>query len=98
MVSPSCLSTRAAPALITIAMCRAKPAVAGTVPHLLCDLADGSRREGVISGSEVDAVDDDALRVVRLERCIRAFAHVDNPTLANEFIFDWIASRIGVET
>jgi dienelactone hydrolase len=24
--------------------------------------------------------------------------HADNPTLANEFIFDWIASRIGVET
>ena len=27
-----------------------------------------------------------------------AQGHVDNPTLANEFIFDWIASRIGVET
>jgi pimeloyl-ACP methyl ester carboxylesterase len=23
--------------------------------------------------------------------------HIDNPTLANEFIFDWIASRVGVE-
>jgi hypothetical protein len=27
-----------------------------------------------------------------------AQGHVDNPALANEFIFDWIASRIGVET
>lgn len=27
-----------------------------------------------------------------------AQGHVDNPTLANEFIFDWIASRIGVDT
>lgn len=26
-----------------------------------------------------------------------AQAHADNPTLANEFIFDWIASRLGVE-
>jgi hypothetical protein len=22
--------------------------------------------------------------------------HVDNPTLANEFIFDWVATRLGI--
>jgi len=28
----------------------------------------------------------------------RSYPTIDNPTLANEFIFGWIASRIGVET
>jgi Esterase FrsA-like len=41
---------------------------------------------------------DVTLKIFECAETAAAQGHVDNPTLANEFIFDWIASRIGVET
>ena len=35
------------------------------------------------------------LKVFKRSETAAAQGHVDNPTLANEFIFDWIASRLG---
>ena len=38
---------------------------------------------------------DFTLKIFERAETAAAQGHVDNPTLANEFIFDWIASRIG---
>ena len=40
---------------------------------------------------------DITLKVFETAETAATQGHVDNPTLANEFIFDWIASRVGVE-
>jgi hypothetical protein len=34
------------------------------------------------------------LKIFRQDETGAAQGHADNPTLANEFIFDWIASRL----
>jgi dienelactone hydrolase len=38
---------------------------------------------------------DVTLKIFTSEETAAAHAHADNPTLANEFIFDWIAARLG---
>ena len=40
---------------------------------------------------------DITLKVFETAETAATQGHIDNPTLANEFIFDWIASRVGVE-
>ena len=40
---------------------------------------------------------DVTLKLFNSQETAAAQGHTDNPTLANEFIFDWIASRLGVE-
>jgi dienelactone hydrolase len=39
---------------------------------------------------------DVTLKIFTCEETAVAQGHVDNPTLANEFIFDWIAARLGL--
>ncbi len=39
---------------------------------------------------------DVTLKIFTCEETAVAQGHADNPTLANEFIFDWIAARLGV--
>jgi hypothetical protein len=39
---------------------------------------------------------DVTLKIFSCEETAAAQGHVDNPTLANEFIFDWIAARLGL--
>jgi dienelactone hydrolase len=39
---------------------------------------------------------DVTLKVFTCEETASAQGHADNPTLANEFIFDWVAARIGI--
>jgi dienelactone hydrolase len=39
---------------------------------------------------------DVALKIFTGEETAAAQGHADNPTLANEFIFDWVASRLGI--
>jgi dienelactone hydrolase len=51
------------------------------------ELYDGLRAEGR----------DVTLKIFTSEETASAQGHADNTTLANEFIFDWIASRLGVE-
>lgn len=36
------------------------------------------------------------LKIFTRDETAASQAHLDNPTLANEFIFDWIASRLGI--
>jgi hypothetical protein len=36
------------------------------------------------------------LKIFAVSETAAMQAHVDNPTLANEYIFDWIASRLGI--
>lgn len=50
------------------------------------ELYDGLKGEGR----------DVALKIFTSEETAAAQGHVDNPTLANEFIFDWVASRLGI--
>lgn len=38
---------------------------------------------------------DVTLRVFTAEETAAAQSHADNPSLANEYIFDWLASRLG---
>jgi hypothetical protein len=38
------------------------------------------------------------LRIFTVDETAAAQGHADNPTLANEFIFDWVASRLGICT
>jgi dienelactone hydrolase len=46
---------------------------------------------------ELEAEGRDAtLKVFTSEETATAQGHVDNPTLANEFIFDWVAARLGI--
>ena len=52
----------------------------------LRELHDGLRRDGR----------DIALKIFTSDETAAAQGHADNPTLANEFIFDWIASRLGI--
>ena len=40
---------------------------------------------------------DVTLKIFTSEETAAAQGHADNTTLANEFIFDWIASRLGIE-
>lgn len=40
---------------------------------------------------------DVSLKIFSSEETAAAQGHADNTTLANEFIFDWIASRLGIE-
>jgi len=40
---------------------------------------------------------DVTLKIFTCEETAVAQGHVDNPTLANEFIFDWIADRLGLK-
>ena len=37
------------------------------------------------------------LKVFSSEETAAAQGHADNPTLANEYIFDWIASRLRID-
>ena len=39
---------------------------------------------------------DVTLKIFGVSETAAMQAHVDNPTLANEYIFDWIASRLGI--
>jgi dienelactone hydrolase len=39
---------------------------------------------------------DVTLKIFSCEETAAAQGHADNPTLANEFIFDWIAARLGI--
>jgi dienelactone hydrolase len=39
---------------------------------------------------------DVTLKIFAADETAAMQAHVDNPTLANEYIFDWIASRLGI--
>jgi pimeloyl-ACP methyl ester carboxylesterase len=39
---------------------------------------------------------DVTLKIFAVSETASMHAHVDNPTLANEYIFDWIASRLGI--
>jgi dienelactone hydrolase len=39
---------------------------------------------------------DATLKIFTCEETAAAQGHADNPTLANEFIFDWVAGRLGV--
>jgi dienelactone hydrolase len=39
---------------------------------------------------------DVTLKIFAVSETAAMQAHVDNPTLANEYIFDWIASRLGI--
>jgi dienelactone hydrolase len=41
---------------------------------------------------------DVTLKIFTSEETAAIHAHADNPTLANEFIFDWIAARLGSKT
>ena len=50
------------------------------------ELYDGLKRDGR----------DVALKIFTSEETAAAQGHADNPTLANEFIFDWVASRLGI--
>jgi dienelactone hydrolase len=50
------------------------------------ELYDGLKRDGR----------DVALKIFTCEETAAAQGHADNPTLANEFIFDWLASRLGI--
>jgi hypothetical protein len=36
------------------------------------------------------------LKIFTAEETASAQAHTDNPTLANEFIFDWIGAHLGL--
>ena len=38
--------------------------------------------------------DDVTLKIFERAETAAAQGHLDNPTLANEFIFDWIAARL----
>jgi hypothetical protein len=38
-----------------------------------------------------------ALKIFRGSETAASQGHLDNPTLANEYIFDWIANRLGVD-
>jgi dienelactone hydrolase len=49
------------------------------------DMVEGLRAEGC----------DVMLKIFTAEETAAAQAHEDNPTLANEFIFDWIGERLG---
>jgi hypothetical protein len=40
---------------------------------------------------------DITMKVFERAETAAAQGHIDNPTLANEFIFDWIASRLGTD-
>jgi hypothetical protein len=40
---------------------------------------------------------DVTLKIFERAETAAAQGHIDNPTLANEFIFDWIASRVGAD-
>jgi hypothetical protein len=37
------------------------------------------------------------LKIFTSEETAAAQGHADNTTLANEYIFDWIASRLGID-
>lgn len=50
------------------------------------ELYDGLKRDGR----------DIALKIFTSDETAAAQGHADNPTLANEFIFDWVASRLGI--
>ncbi|WP_291696320.1 S9 family peptidase [Bradyrhizobium sp.] len=39
---------------------------------------------------------DVTLKIFTIDETAAAQGHADNPTLANEFIFDWVASRLGI--
>jgi hypothetical protein len=39
---------------------------------------------------------DVTLKIFSCEETAAAQGHADNPTLANEFIFDWLAARLGI--
>jgi hypothetical protein len=39
---------------------------------------------------------DVTLRMFTSAETAAAQAHADNPTLANEYIFDWVATRLGI--
>jgi hypothetical protein len=39
---------------------------------------------------------DVTLRIFTSDETAAAQGHADNTTLANEFIFDWLASRLGI--
>ena len=39
---------------------------------------------------------DVTLKIFTNTETAAAQGHADNPTLANEYIFDWIASRLGI--
>jgi dienelactone hydrolase len=43
-----------------------------------------------------DGGGDVTLKIFAVSETAAMQAHVDNPTLANEYIFDWIASRLGI--
>jgi len=36
------------------------------------------------------------LKIFTSEETAAAQGHADNPTLANEFIFDWVAGHLGI--
>ena len=39
---------------------------------------------------------DITLKIFSREETAASQGHFDNPTLANEFIFDWVAARLGI--
>ena len=39
---------------------------------------------------------DVTLKIFTSEETAAAQGHADNPTLANEFIFDWVAGHLGI--
>ena len=53
-------------------------------PERLTELADQLR----------DGREDVTLKIFERAETAAAQGHLDNPTLANEFIFDWIAARL----
>jgi dienelactone hydrolase len=57
---------------------------------------EADRVQELYDGLKADGRDV-TLKIFTSEETAAAQGHADNPTLANELIFDWIASRLGID-
>jgi dienelactone hydrolase len=72
--------------------------------NIKCPVLISTGEQGWLEAERVrDMVDDlkaegcnMTLKIFSAEETAAAHAHADNPTLANEFIFDWIGARLGL--
>ncbi len=80
-----------------------RPAVSRVARNIKCPVLISTGERGWLKADRVRELYDGlkadrrdvTLKIFTSEETAAAHGHADNPTLANEFIFDWIASRLG---
>jgi dienelactone hydrolase len=96
------LRDRIAPRDVEMAL---SPVVSRVARNIKCPVLIAAGERGWLAADRVRELYDGlnaegrdvTLKIFTSEETAAAQGHADNPTLANEFIFDWIAARLGTE-